>query len=231
MTLRDPKKEKNASKNRLFRARTNHRRTGLAIQCGIFLRLYATMTNDETKDCASSAPQRGSEPAPKGTRDIVAINALRNGAKIARLAIGNLPRPLRRVAGEMRRYRRDLEDILLAVKGEVSPIDAHHISAAVAHEQHAAICRWLLCHRFGTMATADIVKCSASIAHAKAARNASVRVLGIDPRAIPEEPQFLYERKILDAQPVNDNHDPTPAAPQDTARAACRDGEPGGELF
>src|SRR5262245_59686870 len=70
-------------------------------------------------------------------------NALRNGTRIERLTLGDLPDRMRRHLATARHYRRTLEQLVLATKGEVSLIDAHWIDEAASAEIHSGICRWL----------------------------------------------------------------------------------------
>lgn len=108
------------------------------------------------------------------------LNRAVHGARIMRLTVGELPRDLLRVKRTARKYRRDLEAAVAERHGEVSLVHAHEIDAAVGHEAHAAICRWLFCNRWDKMTVQDILACSKAIANAKDARNRIVRGLGLD---------------------------------------------------
>lgn len=157
---------------------------------------------------------------PKG----YTLNRLRHGARLSRLSLGNLPKPLRRVSSEARQYRRDLEEIVIAVKGEVSPIDAHHIDAAAGYQLHGAIVRWLLLHRLDTMTTAEVIKSSEAMARARVQRNACLSLLALD--ADTDSRSFTLMYPALDV-PVSAEYDAalsdattTPAGQSD---ASCVD--------
>ena len=114
--------------------------------------------------------------APQGNR-----NALINGSRIQRLALGQLPKDMSRVTRYCRSYRLALEAAVASVHGgEVDLVKAHLIDAAATHEQHAQVCRWLLRQRIGKMSTSDIRECSKQIAGAKDARNRAVAALQLD---------------------------------------------------
>lgn len=114
-------------------------------------------------------------------------NALKNGSRINanRLVVGELPASMIAVKREGRAYRRDLEAIVLATKGEIGLTDAHHIDTASAATIAAGIARWLLRNKIDTMTTADIRGCSADIVKAKERRDAAVRALDLDKEADP----------------------------------------------
>lgn len=119
---------------------------------------------------------------PKNNASNRALSALKNGSRISRLALGELPKSMFRVTRYAREYRRTLEDAVCAVHGnEVDLTRAHLIDAACTHEQHAQVCRWLLRERLDKMSTADIRECSKQIASSKDARNRAVEQLQLDP--------------------------------------------------
>ncbi len=112
---------------------------------------------------------------PKGS-----INAAKNGTRLARLTLGELPRTMRRQTAAARAYRRDLEQAVLDAKGEVNATDAHLIDEASSAEVHASVCRWLLRTRLDKMTVGDVARCSEQIVKAKASRNRAVERLGLD---------------------------------------------------
>lgn len=113
-----------------------------------------------------------------GTRNAAQLSAL--PGRVARLPIGCLPKPLRRVQSAACRYRRTLEAAVFARHKGVDDVQSHLINEAVYHEIHAGICRWLLNSRLETMATADVVACSKAMTTAKKERNKVVRDLGLE---------------------------------------------------
>ena len=110
------------------------------------------------------------------------LNAARNGTRLTRLTVGELPRQLNHVKIEGRRYRRALEAVCGDVHGEVSVTDAHSIDTATGATVHAGICRWLLREKIGVMASADILACSRELLKAKETRDRAVRLLRLDTR-------------------------------------------------
>lgn len=141
-------------------------------------------------------------PAAKASQND-GTGALRGSAKsralAKRLVVGELPSTMRAVKREARAYRRNLEDAVLAVHGEVDTLASHLVDTASAATMHAGICRWLLRNRLEDMTTADIRGCSGDIIKAKQARDAAVKQLKLD--AAPPAPwEFIV-------QPSKDQHD------------------------
>jgi len=108
------------------------------------------------------------------------LNASKNGARLSRLTLGELPQTMRRQTQQARKYRRQLEAIVRDAKGEISPTDAHLIDEAATAEVHASVCRWLLRERLDTMSPSDIARCSEQILKSKTVRNKAVERLQLD---------------------------------------------------
>ena len=108
------------------------------------------------------------------------MNAARNGSKLNRLVLGDLPKTMHRQLQVIRKYRRRLEAAVMESKGEVNLTDSHLINEAATAEQHACICRWLMRTKLDTMTVSDITKCSSEILKAKTVRNRAVERLQID---------------------------------------------------
>jgi len=134
------------------------------------------------------AGKKGKSGPTKGN-----LNALRNGGRleVKRLTVGELPTKMIAIKREGRKYRRDLEAEVLAIKGEISTIDSHHIDTAAAATIQAGICRWLLRHKLETMSTADIRGCTADIVKAKERRDTAVKQLELN--APPANPWDVWE--------------------------------------
>lgn len=128
-----------------------------------------------------------------GKTEVNQLQALRNGTRISRLALGKLPVDLRQVERYVKAYRRGLEAEVIAAKGEVDATDAHHIDAAAQHQQHMAVCRWILRERIDQMTTTDIERCSGTIAKAASQRNNAVKQLNLR-REIEKTFAALYHR-------------------------------------
>ena len=126
------------------------------------------------------------------------LNASKNGTTISRLTLGELPSTMRRQLQSARKYRRYLEDLTVAVHGEVNATQAHLIDEATTAEVHASVCRWLLRTRLDTMKPGDIAKCSEQILKAKTVRNRAVERLQLN--APPPEPWTVITPLMPDAQ-------------------------------
>jgi hypothetical protein len=136
------------------------------------------------------AGKRGRSGAPRGN-----LNAMRNGSSVSkRLVVGELPPKLVAVRREARAYRRGLEAEVERVKGDITTTDAHHIDTASAATIQAAICRWLLRHKLGTMTTADIRGCTSDMVKAKERRDAAVKALALDVDPRQDAIDALYTR-------------------------------------
>jgi hypothetical protein len=133
------------------------------------------------------------------------LNNLRNGARIIRLALGELPPCLHRVTRYCRQYRKILEvEVAQANGGEVSLTAAHWIDCAAGHEQHLQLMRWLLRERLENMTISDVVKCSSAMASARDARNRAVAQLGLDRDSFQDAINSLYK---LPAPKVGEHSD------------------------
>ena len=136
-------------------------------------------------------------PLPKSGAPFGNTNGAKNGTRMTRLILGELPPSMSRVTRYCRKYRRALEQATEAAHGDVTVAMAHLIDAACTHEQHAQVCRWLLRDRIDKMAAADILECSKQITAAKDSRNRAVKALNLD----------QHDKNVFDAlsQPVADD--------------------------
>jgi len=115
------------------------------------------------------------------------LNALKNGTghhNKRRLTVGELPQQMISVKREGRKYRRDLEEEVLAVKDEINLVDAHLIDTAAAATIQAGICRWLLRNRINDMSVNDIRGCTADAVKAKERRDKAVLQLHLDAKPV-----------------------------------------------
>jgi hypothetical protein len=108
------------------------------------------------------------------------VNASKNGTRLTRLTLGELPKTMRRQLQNARKYRRFLEGLVMDAHDEVNATHAHLVDEACAAEVHASVCRWLLRTRLETMSTSDITRCSDQIVKSKTIRNKAVTALKID---------------------------------------------------
>lgn len=141
---------------------------------------------------------------PKGAR-----NALTNGSRMSvyRLISGELPKPMRRIRTAARKYKRDLEDAVIAKHGTVSLTDAHTLDAACGYETLGGICRWLLCHRMDQMSVSDIILAAKNIANAKESRNRCLKQLRVDDDADLLRADVVYTAAALPADTSDDQDD------------------------
>jgi hypothetical protein len=102
-------------------------------------------------------------------------------------------------------YRRELEALVLAAKGEVDLKDAHTIDLMTTCEMHAGLCRWLLRAKLEKMSPSDIARASEQILKSKVERNKVFEKLGID-RLQRDAIDALYDQ-------VGADPDPAPALP------------------
>jgi hypothetical protein len=121
------------------------------------------------------------------------LNSSKNGTRISRLTLGELPQTMRRQLQAARKYRRFLEQLTLDAHSEVTATHAHLIDEAAAAEVHASVCRWLLRTRLEKMSTADVARCSEQILKAKTIRNKAIERLNLN--APPPDPWSIIDGK------------------------------------
>lgn len=97
-----------------------------------------------------------------------------------RLVLGRLPNTFGEAATWPLRYRSLLEGAVLTSHGEITLMHAHYIDAACTHEQHAAVCRWVMRARLDRMTGDELARCVGAMATAKDKRNRAVRRLQLD---------------------------------------------------
>ncbi len=107
------------------------------------------------------------------------LNAAKNGTRL-RLTIGELPSVMKRQLQNVRKYRRELEALVVESSGDINTTMAHAIDEAVQAEVHSSVCRWLLRTRIESMSVSDITRCSEQILKAKSIRNRAVERLKLD---------------------------------------------------
>lgn len=125
------------------------------------------------------------------------LNSVRNGRRIVRLVVGELPGRLDFIKREARAYRVALEETTADVHGEVDLVAAHAIDTASASQQHAAVCRWIMRHRFAEMTTADLLACSREMVLAKERRDRAVNRLQLG-----KSPTDPLDALYIDSEPT-----------------------------
>lgn len=82
------------------------------------------------------------------------------------------------------KLRRQMEDLLLQVKGEVSIIDAAVIQTAIRWERHSLLCQRWLTKKIKSLSPSDRLNFSREIAKASSERDKCLHRLGLDKRDI-----------------------------------------------
>ncbi|WP_166820019.1 hypothetical protein [Thalassoroseus pseudoceratinae] len=127
---------------------------------------------DDTTKNKTNLPKRdgGNLGVKKGNR-----NRMRHG-----LHAGKLPAGCGYIENRLNSFRRKLEDIVMAAKGEVTITDAAHIQTALKWERHGMLAlRWLKIEGDSLKPT-DKLNFSREIAKASESRDRAIRALNLD---------------------------------------------------
>ncbi|MDZ4684513.1 MAG: hypothetical protein SH850_05440 [Planctomycetaceae bacterium] len=116
----------------------------------------------------------GRSGPPKGNR-----NNLRHG-----LRAGQLPADAKFIEIRLNSFRRQLEDAVIKVRGEISIPDAASIQTAMRWERHAALAQRWLTKSYNDLKPADRLTFSREIARASAERDKALAMLRLD--VLPE---------------------------------------------
>jgi hypothetical protein len=109
------------------------------------------------------------------------------------LIYGTLPTELVSVERIINRYRRFIEDEIIAIHGGITVYDAHLVDEAMCGQCGAGVTRWLLVNRFEKMSTENIIACKTAEAKFIRRRNEAVKALGLDPRSHQDsDPSSMY---------------------------------------
>ena len=111
--------------------------------------------------------------APLGNRN--ARGNIRHG-----LRAGSLPKDARYIEVRLNGFRRKVEDIVLAVKGEVSLHDAACVQTAVRWERHACLAQRWLTKEWNTLKPTDRLQFSREVARASAERDRAIKELDLN---------------------------------------------------
>lgn len=137
------------------------------------------MTNSPDKPNEPAKPRYGPESnfkgkagrsgPPKGNR-----NALRHG-----LAAGQLHSHLKYLEVRLNSFRRQLEDTVLAAKGDISLADAAFIQTILRWERHAALAQRWLNQSYDEMEASERLHFSREVARASAERDKAITALDL----------------------------------------------------
>ena len=127
----------------------------------------------ETAENKPEKAEKRRRGAPPGNRN--GRGNLRHG-----LRAGSLPADAKFIENRLNSFRRQLEDAVLAVKGEVSIPDAACIQTAIRWERHACLAQRWLTKAYDEMKPTDRLTFSREISRASAERDKALRLLGLD---------------------------------------------------
>lgn len=121
--------------------------------------------------------------APRNNR-----NHMRHG-----LSASKLPSGCQYLENRLNAFRRQLEDLCIQAKGEISMIDAANIQTAMKWERHAGLCeRWLRLEG-NNLKPADKINFSREIAKASTERDKALKALELDRDAKRDALTILYQ--------------------------------------
>lgn len=125
------------------------------------------------KDPSGGITFRGRETHP-------GIGKTRHGLRVSRFKTGAMPKEFIPIRDWVRRLRRDLEQEVIAVYGEVTPLQAAYIDSCCMAEQACEIIRWCLRHKFKELSPLDLAMMGEKmLKHAKD-RARELEKLGLD---------------------------------------------------
>lgn len=110
-------------------------------------------------------------------------NNLRHGLKA-----GKLPVDARYIEARLNALRRELEALVIEVKGAVNLADAALIQTCLRWEKHAELCQRWLRKELASLTPEQRLRFSESVAKASAARDKAIEQLGLNR---PKEPMRL----------------------------------------
>jgi len=142
------------------------------------------MTNTPKK-APENGRKRGGQPDNR--------NHLRHG-----LLAGKMPDDCKYLECRLNKFRRTLEDALIATKGEVSIVDAAMISTCLKWERHGGLAlRWL---RLGyqEMKSVERLTFSREIARASTERDRALAMLHLDAKPEPPSLQGYLEGTVVE---------------------------------
>lgn len=113
---------------------------------------------------------KGRSGPSKGNR-----NAMRHGLKA-----GMLPKGAKYIEHRINGMRRQLEDAVMAVRGEVGILDAANINSAIKWERHGLLAQLWLRKEVDQLSPTERLKFSETIAKASDNRDKAMRMLDLD---------------------------------------------------
>lgn len=121
-----------------------------------------------------SGPKKGSANAM--THGLcVSRNAMRHG-----MLSSKTPKGCKYIEGRVNNLRRQCEEALITVKGEIGIVDAAAINSVLKWERHGLLAAHWLRHEADKLSATERLKFSEAIAKASDNRDRSIRSLGLD---------------------------------------------------
>lgn len=114
-------------------------------------------------------------------------NAIRHG-----LTGGKLPKGCQYIEHRVNALRRQVEQALIDLKGEINIVDAAAVNSILKWERHGLLAAHWLRHQVDELSAADRLRFSEAIAKASDARDKSIRALGLDRDTEAETVKLLY---------------------------------------
>jgi len=134
---------------------------------------------------------------PKGNR-----NAMRHGLRGSKL-----PKGCEYIENRVNALRRQVEEAVLALKGEINIVDAAAINSILKWERHGLLAAHWLRREAENLSASERLKFSEAIAKASDNRDRNIRALGLDQEHDPfaglygdPQPAIEYEQGDTDAK-------------------------------
>ena len=116
-------------------------------------------------------------------------NAMRHGLRGSKM-----PKGCKYVEHRVNALRRQCEDAVMELKGEVNILDAAAINSIMKWERHGLLAAHWLRHQIDSLSPADRLRFSEAIAKASDSRDKNIRALGLDIEPKPIDlSQYLIE--------------------------------------
>jgi hypothetical protein len=128
----------------------------------------------------------GRSGAPKGS-----ANAIRHGMKGSKL-----PKGCQYIENRVNSLRRQVEEALITVKGEINFVDAAAVNSILKWERHGLLAAHWLRHQIDKLSPSDRLKFSEAIAKASDNRDKAIRSLGLDRDKANDVLDALYSRAL-----------------------------------
>ncbi len=145
-----------------------------------------------------SGPKKGNKNAMKhGLQSKPRQNrtGLRHGLKA-----GELPPNCKYIEVRLNKFRRTLEDVLLASKNEVSLTDAAYVQTALRWERHAALSQRWMRLKSEELKPVELLHFSREIARASAERDRAIAMLHLNVKPEPPRLAGYIEATVVEGE-------------------------------